>query len=103
MPAHNERLPQRLQLVTVFGQDLASRRLTQTVNRETDMSQTQKRQPKYRHVAPALALMTTVVVAMAGITVARVARIPAETPWAGVPHAEAVSDVLAQRMARDAA
>jgi hypothetical protein len=41
---------------------------------------------------PALALMTTVAVAMAGVTVARVARIPANTPWVGVRHAEAASE-----------
>lgn len=67
------------------------------------MSQMRRRQPKYRHVVPAVALMTTVVIAMAGITVARLSRIPAENPWVGVRHPEAASDVVArQAAARDA-
>jgi hypothetical protein len=63
------------------------------------MNQVRRRQPKYRHVAPALALMATVVVAMAGITVSRLSRIPAERPWVGVRHAEAASDVVASHAA----
>lgn len=79
------------------------------------MMQMRRRQQKYRHVAPALALMTTVVVAMAGITVLRLARIPAENPGSvppaavrvrlvGVQRAEAASDVSAREAAaREAA
>ena len=78
------------------------------------MMQTRRRQPKYRHVAPALALMTTVVVAMAGITFARLSHIPADNPasaspaivrvrLAGVQRAEATSDVPPRQAARDAA
>jgi hypothetical protein len=63
------------------------------------MTQTRRRQPKYRHVAPALALMATVVVAMAGITVSRLSHIPVERPWVGVRHAEAASDVVARQIA----
>ena len=72
------------------------------------MSQTRRRQPKYRHVVPALVLMTTVVVAMAGITVSRLARIPAgnsvSVPPAvvrlvGIPRAEAASDASARKAA----
>lgn len=69
------------------------------------MSQKRRRQ-QYRHVAPALALMTTVVVAMTGITVSRLASIPADTPvsasaptvrvhFAGVQRAEAAVTVAA--------
>ncbi len=43
------------------------------------MSQMRRRQPKYRHVAPALLLLTTVVAAMTGITVSRLAHITAQT------------------------
>jgi len=64
------------------------------------MSQMRRRQPKYRHVVPALLLLTAVVAAMTGITVARVAHITAHTavsvpPAAmrvvSVPRAEAAS------------
>jgi hypothetical protein len=64
------------------------------------MSQMRRRQPKYRHVAPALLLLTAVVAAMTGITVTRLARITAHTaasvpPAAmrvvSVPRAEAAS------------
>jgi hypothetical protein len=71
------------------------------------MSQTRRRQPKYRHVVPALVLMTTVVVAMAGITVSRLARIPANSVsvrLVGVQSAEASNDGSARKAAaRDAA
>ncbi len=78
------------------------------------MSQRRRRQPKYRHVVPALVLMTTVAAAMTGITVSRLARIPAQNsvsvpPAAarvqlvGVPRAEAAKGVSARRAAaRDA-
>ena len=69
------------------------------------MSQRRRRQ-QYRHVAPALALMTTVVVAMTSITVSRLASIPADTAVSapaptvrvrlvGVQRAEAAAPVAA--------
>ena len=72
------------------------------------MSETRRRQPKYRHVVPAMVLMTTVVVAMAGITVSRLARIPVEHSVSvrliGVQGAEAASDTSARKAAaRDSA
>lgn len=78
------------------------------------MMRTRRRQQKYRHVAPALALMTTVVVVMAGITFSRLSHIPAETPASvsttvvrvrlvGVQRAEATTDISARPAARDAA
>jgi hypothetical protein len=68
-----------------------------------NMSETRRRQPKYRHVAPAVALMASVVVVMTGITVSRLSRIPADNPviaqpapavrvrLVGLPRAEAAS------------
>jgi hypothetical protein len=50
-----------------------------------DMSETRRRQPKYRHVAPAVALMVSVVVVMAGITISRLSAIPADNPVAAQP------------------
>ena len=43
------------------------------------MSRMRRRQPKYRHVVPALLLLTTVVAAMTGITVTRLAHLTAPT------------------------
>src|SRR5688572_28428676 len=57
------------------------------------MSQMRRRQPKYRHVVPALLLLTAVVAAMTGITVARVAHITAQTAVSVPPAAMRVVSV----------
>lgn len=57
------------------------------------MSQMRRRQPKYRHVVPALLLLTTVVAAMTGITVSRLARITAQTAVSVPPAAMRVMSV----------
>ena len=43
------------------------------------MSQMRRRQPKYRHVVPALLLLTPWSPAMTGITVTRLAHLTAQT------------------------